>query len=90
MAESKSQQQLPQVEPFYALAKESQETENQFQMRLHVYDEAVKTGIDHERAIVLMNVFKNAYYMGCTYHEDVMKESMRFWPQQAIDKPLYQ
>ncbi|CDW82627.1 UNKNOWN [Stylonychia lemnae] len=59
-------------------------------MRLQVYDNAVSAGLDHDRAVVLMNVFKNSYFMGCTYHDDVMTESRRFWPKEAIDKPLYQ
>ena len=58
-------------------------------MRLSVYDSATTEGVDHERAVVLMNVFKNSYFMGCTYHEEVMNESKRFWPKEALDKPLY-
>lgn len=58
-------------------------------MRKQVYDKAIKEGVTKERAIVLSNVFKNAYYMGCSYHVDVMKESKKYWPEEALQNPLY-
>lgn len=59
-------------------------------MRLHVYEEALKAGMDHERAVVLSNVFRNCYFMGCKYHDDVLTESKRFWPKEALDNPIYE
>ena len=69
--------------------KEHQETEKHYQMRLHVYTEAIKNGESHDKAIVLMNVFKSAYFMGCQYHPDVMTDSQRYWPKHAIENPIY-
>lgn len=37
----------------------------------------------------MSNIFKNAYFMGCEYPEDVMKESKKFWPEDALKNPLY-
>ena len=59
-------------------------------MRVDVYDEAVKEGLDHERALVLCNIFKSAYFMGCSYPEEVMLDSRRFWPEEALKNPLYE
>lgn len=88
MASALNNNNIPQ--PYHSLAKEPYETEKHFNMRVHVYDEAVKAGLDHERAIVLCNVFKNAYFMGCSYPEEVMEESKKFWPHEALANPIYE
>jgi hypothetical protein len=41
-------------------------------MRKFVYDKALEKGESEDRAIVLCNIFRNAYFMGCKYPESVM------------------
>jgi hypothetical protein len=59
-------------------------------MRKYVYDGALKDGLTVEKAIVLSNIFKNAYFMGCKYHDEVMEQSRKYWPEDALKKPLYE
>jgi hypothetical protein len=45
--------------------------------------------VTEERAIVLSQIFKNAYFMGCTYPESVLEESRKYWPREALQNPIY-
>jgi hypothetical protein len=65
------------------------ETKKHFGMRKHVYEKAIGDGVAQERAVVLSQVFKNCYYMGCSYPESVMNESKKYWPSEALSKPLF-
>ena len=38
-----------------------------------MFEGAVADGVSKERAVVLSQVFKNAYYMGTSYPESVMQ-----------------
>ena len=59
-------------------------------MRKYVYDKAIETGqYENGRAVMLCSIFRNAYYMGCTYPEEVLTESKKFWPREAIENPLF-
>lgn len=37
-----------------------------------MYDKILAEGHPEDKAIVLSNVFRNAYYMGCKYPDTVM------------------
>jgi XRN-Two Binding Domain, XTBD len=69
--------------------KEPTEIETHFKLRKHVYDQALASGLSQDRAYTLAQVFKNAYFMGCQYHEAVLSESKKFWPKKALEQPLY-
>ena len=71
------------------LKKDVTETEKHFKMRSSTYERAIAAGVPEERAIVLSQVFKNAYFMGCSYPESVMEESKKYWPKEALANPLY-
>ena len=58
-------------------------------MRKHVFETALASGIPEDRALVLSQVFKNSYFMGCSYPDSVQSESRKFWPKAALDHPLY-
>jgi len=53
----------------------AEEIDSQYEMRVRVYERAVADGLDGEKADLMATIFKNCYFMGCTYHEDVMKQS---------------
>ena len=72
------------------ISKGDNEIEHHFKLRKSVYDSAVAKGVPGERAVVLASIFKNNYFMGCEYPEEVMKESRKYWPKEALDRPLYQ
>ena len=71
------------------MVKEDYETEHHFRLRRSVFDNAVANSVPTERAIVLASIFKNNYFMGCEYPEEVMKESRKYWPKGAIENPIY-
>jgi hypothetical protein len=58
-------------------------------LRKQVFDFAVADGVPKDRAVVLSEIFRNAYYMGCSYPESAMQQSKKYWPQEAIAKPLF-
>lgn len=72
------------------LPKDSTETQTHYLMRKEVYDRAVQSGKDKERAEVLASIFRNVYFMGCSYPDEVVNESRRFWPKGALENPLYE
>ena len=55
-----------------------------------MYDKAREDGLSHEKAVVACNVFRNAYFMGCKYNDNVMNESRKYWPEEAIKNPFYE
>lgn len=57
------------------ITKDCTETEAHFRMRREVYERALAGGATHDRAVVLSAVFRNSYFMGCAYPEEVIKES---------------
>jgi hypothetical protein len=69
--------------------KDVTETESHFQMRKKVYVGAVAAGKTHDEAVVLCSIFKNVYFMGCSYPESALLESKKFWPKEALDNPLH-
>jgi hypothetical protein len=50
---------------------------------------ACADGVPRERAVVLSEVYRNAYYMGCAYPESVMQQSKKYWPKEALNNPLF-
>lgn len=71
------------------IVKDMTETEGHFRMRKQVYEAALASGQTEEQAVVISSIFKNAYFMGCTYPEEVIQKSRTFWPREALDNPLY-
>ena len=72
------------------IEKDVTETDTHFRLRKYVFESAVSAGVSPERAVVLASLFHNAYYLGCTYPEEALKESRRYWPQEALQNPLYE
>jgi hypothetical protein len=58
-------------------------------LRKQVFDMACADGVPKERAVVLSEVYRNAYYMGCAYPESVMQQSKKYWPKEALTNPLF-
>ena len=54
-------------------------------MRKQVYERALEGEKTPEQAALLASVFRNCYFMGCGYHEDVMQESQKFWDAQWVE-----
>jgi hypothetical protein len=52
-------------------------------MRRTVYTRALKD-VDHERAELLATIFRNCYFLGAGYNEDVVKESQKHWEPEWI------
>ena len=71
------------------MKKDVTETEKHFKMRQGTFERAQAAGVPEERAIVLSQIFKNAYFMGCSYPDSVMDESKKYWPKEALANPLY-
>ena len=61
------------------------EVDSHFEMRKQVFNRAMSDGTSNERAALLASVFRNCYFMGCGYHEDVIKESQKFWDPEWIE-----
>ena len=61
-----------------------EEIDSHFQMRLTVYQRAIKDGLDHERALQIANVFRNCYFMGCGYDPSVLSGSQKYWEEDLI------
>ena len=57
------------------LPQESSEITSHYKMRLTVYQRAKADGLKEERAALLATIFKNCYFMGSGYNEDLMRES---------------
>jgi hypothetical protein len=70
--------------------KDVTETEEQYKMRMRVYESAIADGKKPEQAIVLSKLFKNAYYMGCEYPEEALSASRKYWPKEALLNPLFE
>jgi hypothetical protein len=73
----------------HLLKKDVAETEKHFKMRYYTYEHALADRVTEERAIVLSQIFKNAYFMGCSYPDSVMEESRKYWPREALQNPIY-
>jgi len=73
----------------HLLKKDVTETEKHYRMRQYTYEHALTDRVTEERAIVLSQIFKNAYFMGCTYPESVLEESRKYWPREALQNPIY-
>ncbi len=41
--------------------------------------------MDPERAALLATIFKNCYFIGSGYNEDIVQESQKYWDQEWID-----
>ena len=61
------------------------EVDSHFAMRNQVYSRAQSEGISTERAALLASIFRNCYFMGTGYHEDVLKESQKYWDAEWIE-----
>ena len=42
-------------------------------------------GKNEQQAGLIATVFRNCYFLGCGYHEDVMAESQKYWEPQQIE-----
>jgi len=62
------------------LEKLPEETERQYKLRNHVYLNAIEGKVEPMRAVTLSMVFRNAFYLGCSYQEEVMREVRPFVP----------
>jgi len=54
-------------------------------MRLTVYQRAKTDGVEITRAALLATIFKNCYFIGTGYNEDLMRESQKYWDKEWID-----
>lgn len=54
-------------------------------MRLSVFSKATEDGHPQERAALLATIFKNCYFIGSGYNEDLVKESQKYWQQEWIE-----
>jgi hypothetical protein len=57
------------------LPQENSEITTHYKMRLSVYQRAKAEGTDPTRAALLATIFKNCYFIGTGYNEDLMRES---------------
>ena len=53
-------------------------------MRKLVYDRALNDGNDADKALLLATIFKNAYFMGCEYNQDVLNQSQKYWESDWV------
>lgn len=67
------------------LPQETTEIGSHYKMRLTVFERAIKDGVTEERAALLATIFKNCYFIGAGYNDDVVKESQKYWEQAWID-----
>ena len=51
-----------------------------------MYERAIKDGIDDERAQQMAIVFRNCYFLGAEYSEEVVKESQKYWEREWITR----
>ena len=86
---SKNPKTAQSQEESVVLSQDVTETKKHFALRKQVFDAAVADGVTQERAVVLSQVFKNAYYMGTSYPESVMLQSKKYWPKECIANPIY-
>ena len=61
------------------------EIDSHFQMRKQVYERALSAGETEEKAALAATIFRNCYFMGCTYHIEVIKNSQGFWDPEWIE-----
>ena len=54
-------------------------------MRQQVYSRAMLAGKTHEQALLTASVFRNCYFMGCGYQEDVMTETQKYWDNEWVE-----
>lgn len=67
------------------MPQESSEISTHYKMRLSVFQRAVKDGVESERAALLATIFKNCYFIGTGYNEDLMRESQKYWDEAWIE-----
>ena len=54
-------------------------------MRKTVYERALSAGESEERAALLATIFRNCYFMGCSYPEEVLKNSQTYWDPEWVE-----
>ena len=60
------------------------EIESHFAMRKQVYQRALTHGNSAEKAALLASVFRNCYFLGCGYSDDVVAASQQFWDPEWV------
>ena len=83
--EVRSSSEAPQSKKSPLLEQHHDEVDSHFAMRQQVYERALSEGKAPEKAALLASVFRNCYFLGCGYPEEVMKESQKFWDQSWIE-----
>ena len=53
-------------------------------MRKQVYERALSDGKTTEQAALIASVFRNSFFLGCGYHDDVMATSQTYWETEWI------
>jgi hypothetical protein len=66
------------------LSQSTEEIDSHFAMRLTVYKRAVSAGESPDRALLLSNIFRNCYFMGCGYDKQLVADSQKFWDKEWI------
>ncbi len=67
------------------MPKENSEITSHYKMRLSVYQRAKAAGVEPVRAALLATIFKNCYFIGTGYNEDLMRESQKYWDKEWLD-----
>ena len=63
------------VEAVADLVPHHDEIDSHYTMRKTVYERALSAGKNQEEAALTATIFRNMYFMGCGYHEEVMAET---------------
>jgi hypothetical protein len=66
------------------MVQKNNEIKDHFEMRKSVFDRALASGLEEERAYLLASVFSNCYHYGAEYNLDVVQESQKFWEKEWL------
>ena len=55
-------------------------------MRQQVYQRAISDGKTADQAALITSVFRNSFFLGCGYQEEVMAESQQYWDPLWIEE----
>ena len=60
------------------------EIDSHFSMRKQVYERAIHDGKTPEEAALTANIFRNMYFLGCGYPQEVMTATQKYWDPEWI------
>jgi hypothetical protein len=66
------------------LRQHPEEIDTHFKMRLDVYNRVIAAGESAERALLLSNIFRNCYFMGCGYDKSLVADSQKYWDKDWV------